>query len=646
MDKKMDWKAYRLTYTKQAKDILKTLSLEEKVSLMSGSEIRSEVRGAIRKKLKVHYNEHPYRAGGIKEKDIPAMLFADGTRGVVCGCKKATCFPVASMRGAAFDPELEEEIGRAIAEEVLDVGANFFGGVCVNLPYHPGWGRAQEVYGEDPYLLGRMGSALVRGVQENGVIACVKHFAFNSMENARFKVSIECDKRTEREIFFSHFKKCIDAGAGSVMSAYNRYQGAMCGENEYLLRQVLRNEWDFDGFTICDFVWGVKDTVASASSGLDIEMPITHFYGEKLLEVVREGEVTEQTIDESALRIIRTLLAHEHFIEEHKKEGSCDYRKHQELALQCAREGITLLKNEDQLLPIDCKKGKKIVVLGSYADRENIGDRGSSQVYAPYVVTILQGITEYPSDAEVIYYSGESASHCRRLAKEADVVVIVAGNDYLDAVVVLVGGSMILMDEWKDQVGAILMAYYPGMEGGKAVADVLFGKTNPGGKLPFVIPKKEEDLPEIDWDAEEFRYDYYHGYTLLNKNHVKPLYPFGYGLSYTTFTLAGMKAWRDEENLYASVIAKNTGKREGSEVVQMYVGAADSKVERPEYVLKDFQKIRLDAGEEKEVKLVCPIREMAYFDEGRNEFVAEFSIPYEVYVGTSSLREDLWVRKV
>lgn len=238
----------------------------------------------------------------------------------------------------------------------------------------------------------------------------------------------------------------------------------------------------------------------------------------------------------------------------------------------------------------------------------------------------------YPSDAEVIYYSGESASHCRRFAKEVDVV--------------LVGGSMILMDEWEDRVGAILMAYYPGMEGGKAVADVLFGKTNPGGKLPFVIPKKKEDLPEIDWDAEEFRYDYYHGYTLLNKSHVKPLYPFGYGLSYTTFTLAGMKAWRDEENLYASVIAKNTGKREGSEVVQMYVGAADSKVERPEYVLKDFQKIRLDAGEEKEVKLVCPIREMAYFDEGRNEFVAEFLIPYEVYVGTSSLREDLWVRKV
>lgn len=196
----------------------------------------------------------------------------------------------------------------------------------------------------------------------------------------------------------------------------------------------------------------------------------------------------------------------------------------------------------------------------------------------------------------MVQNEGGDRTDCLGLKEEQLRIIDAVGKVRQDAVVVLVGGSMILMDEWEDRVGAILMAYYPGMEGGKAVADVLFGKTNPGGKLPFVIPKKKEDLPEIDWDAEEFRYDYYHGYTLLNKNHVEPLYPFGYGLSYTTFTLTGMKAWRDEENLYASVIAKNTGKREGSEVVQMYVGAADSKVERPEYVLKDFQKIRLDAG--------------------------------------------------
>lgn len=691
MGRKMDWKTYRLSYTKAALDILEKLSLEEKISLMSGSETRSEVRSAIRKKIKVHYNEHPYRAGGIREKGIPAILFADGSRGVVCGRDKTTCFPVAVMRGATFHPELEEKIGQAIAEEVLDAGANYFGGVCVNLPYHPGWGRAQETYGEDPWLLGEMGSAIVKGVQKMGVIACVKHFAFNSMENSRFKVSIVCDKRTEREIFLNHFRKCIEAGAGSVMSAYNCYQESMCGENAYLLKQILRKEWGFDGFTISDFVWGVKDTVASANGGLDIEMPITHFYGEKLLAAVKEGTVSEGAIDEAVLRIIRTVLAHDHFIEKQKNKRNCDYQKHRQLALQCAREGLTLLKNENQLLPIDCRKRrKKIIVLGEQADWENIGDRGSSQVYAPYVVSILQGIAEYPANAEVIYYAGTSAKHCKRLAKEGDVVVIVVGNNFMDegecvanesadvtvqneggdrtaglglkenhrkiidavaevrqdAIVVLVGGSMILIDEWEQQVGALLMAYYPGMEGGKAVAEVLFGKVNPGGKLPFVIPKNEKDLPEIDWDAEEFQYEYYHGYTLLNKNKTKPLYPFGYGLSYTSFVLTRESAWRDSENLYASVFVKNTGNREGTEVVQMYVGAVNSRAERPLYILKDFKKVWLKPGEEKEVHMLCPIREMAYFDEIKNEFVTENAITYEVYVGTSSDKDSLWMKEV
>ncbi|MCF2682300.1 beta-glucosidase [Faecalicatena contorta] len=683
-----DWRLYRISYTEKAKEILDMLSLEEKVSLMSGSETRAEVRGAIQKKLKVHYNEKPYRAGGIQEKGIPPMCFADGTRGVVCGRGTATCFPVASMRGATFLPELEEEIGRAMAEEVLDAGGNFFGGVCVNLPYHPGWGRAQEVYGEDSFLLGEMGSAMVRGVQSTGVIACVKHFAFNSMENSRFKVSIVCDKRTEREVFLSHFKKCVDAGAGSVMSAYNSYQNEACGQNAYLLNQVLKKEWDFDGYVISDFVWGVKDTAASAQAGMDMEMPITHYYGKKLIQAVKNGEVKKEVIDQAAFRIIRTLLAHQAVIDSKKKDGQtgCDYQKHRELALRCAREGITLLKNEDQILPIDCSiEKKKIVVLGALADQENIGDHGSSQVYAPYVITLLKGIVAYGVDAEVIFYAGERAAHCRRLAKEADVVVIVAGNDYLDegecvandqsdisvkndggdriaglglgeqdqkiiravadirkdAVVVLVGGSVILADEWKDDVGAILMAYYPGMEGGTALAEVLFGKVNPGGKLPFVVPKREQALPTIDWDAECFRYDYYHGYTLLNKRGIAPLYPFGFGLSYTTFRIEKLRSWRDRENLYVSVSVENTGNREGTEVVQMYVGAKASVVERPEYTLKAFRKIFLQAGEKKEVILTCTISEMAYYHEEKNAFVTEYEIPYEVYVGTSSLRTDL-----
>lgn len=678
-----DWKKYRLSYTEKAEEILNKLTLEEKISLLSGSQTKEEVRGAIQKKIKMHYNEIPYRAGGIKEKGIPSMYFADGTRGVVCGREKSTCFPVVSMRGATFDPELEEQIGEAIAEEVIDAGANLFGGVCVNLPYHPGWGRAQESYGEDSFLLGEMGTALIKGIQKKGVIACVKHFAFNSMENSRFKVSVNCSKRTEREVFLPHFRRCVEAGAGAFMSAYNSYRGEPCGQQNYLLNHVLRDEWGFDGFVFSDFVWGIKDTKASVNNGLDMEMPITHYYGENLLKAVKDGKVSETVIHQSTLRILRTLLAHQDEI--NRNRGETDYRKHQKLALQCAREGITLLRNKDQILPLDCKDGrKKIVVLGYLADCENIGDRGSSQVYAPYIVTVIQGLTQYGADAEIVYYAGESLTHCRRLAKDADVVLIVAGNDYMDegeciakdaddvstdraggdrtetlglkqkelsiiekiselrqdAVVVLVGGSAIMVEPWKEKVGAILMLYYPGMEGGTALAETIFGENNPGGKLPFIIPEKESDLPQMDWDTEEIWYDYYHGYTLLNKNGKVPSYPFGFGLSYTEFKLENERAWRDEEKFYGEITVTNIGKREGTEVVQMYVGVSDSAIERPEYTLQAFQKIFLKPEEAQKVILSCEISALDYYNEKMDKFVHE-DTDYAIYLGNSSDRNTL-----
>lgn len=682
-----EWREYRLSYTEKAWQILKTLTLEEKISLMSGEESRKGVRGAIQSKSKAHYNERPYRAGGLEKKGIPPMLFVDGTRGVVCGVGQAVCFPVTVMRGASFDPVLEKMVGEAIAEEITVAGGNLFGGVCVNLPYHPGWGRAQETYGEDPCLLAHMGAALVTGVQSKGIVACVKHFAFNSMENARFKVSVSCSKRAEREVFLPHFKACIDAGAGAVMSAYNAYEGVPCGHHNYLLNHVLKEEWKFDGFVMNDFLWGIKDTVEAVRGGMDMEMPATQFFGERLLSAVKEGLVDEGQIDNAVLRILRTLLAHEaKKTEEGKRPGNVKtFQSHVQLALKCAREGMTLLKNKDHILPLDLtKKRLRIAVLGILADQENTGDKGSSQVYAPYVVTILGGILAHRPQAEVIYYPGESASHCRHLAREADAVIIVAGNNYMDegecvakegeessrkepggdrtdglglkerdlsiisavadvrqdAVVVITGGSTITIGEWRDKVGAVLLAYYPGMEGGTAVAEVLFGDVNPSGKLPFVIPEKEEDLPALNWEADEVLYHYCHGYTLLAKEGKKPLYPFGFGLSYTTFLVADVQAKREGERLIASAIVENTGKREGAEVLQMYVGAEKSAVWRPEYVLKDFQKVYLKPGERRRVFLSCSIEDMAYYDEKKEMFVTE-DIPYEVYVGTSSAREDL-----
>lgn len=676
-------KEKRLSYSEKARSIVDSLSLEEKVSLMSGSMTFEEVRGAIKKKTKEHYNQFPYPAGGIPEKGIPALLFCDGPRGVVCGNGKSTCFPVSMLRGASFDTELEEEIGEAMAEEVVAYGGNLFAGVCINLPYNPGWGRSQETYGEDSFHLGSMGAALVRGIQKHGVMACLKHFAFNQMENARFKVDIECTKRTEREVYLSHFKRCIDEGAAAVMSSYNLYKGTMCGHNDYLLNKVLKDEWGFDGLIMSDFVWGVKDTVEAANGGQTMEMCVTRYFGGKLVDAVREGLVDESRIDDAALRITRTLLA----FEENRKSVKQDVigcKRHTQLALKSAREGITLIKNQNNVLPLDKKTTRQIVVLGRLAQKENTGDRGSSQVYPAYVVTAVQGISKASPKTEVVCYDGNNLNHSRMLAEAADAVVFVAGYDYNDegeyvaedkkdvytgavggdrktglglhkadqelietvgpvnrnSTVVLIGGNMIMQDKWSDAVSSVLMAYYPGMEGGTALGEILYGDVNPSGKLPFVIPEKEDQLPQVDWEGSHQYYHYYHGYRKLDKEGIRPAVPFGFGLSYTTFSVDRIKAWADGKTVSVCCELKNTGDREGTQVIQMYVGFPHSKVDRPVRTLKGFKRVHLQPSERRTVILSCPLRELEWFNEETDAFELEH-MEYHIYMGTSSASENL-----
>ncbi|MGN0246575.1 MAG: beta-glucosidase [Lachnospiraceae bacterium] len=658
-----DWKSYRQTYEKMAEDILSELSLKEKVSLMSGRLTQEEIRSQILNRKKVHYNETPYWAGGMADKNVMPILFVDGSRGVVCGRGIYTGFPVTVLRGATFDRELEYRVGDAIAKEVILADGNLFGGCCLNLPYHPGWGRAQESYGEDTFLIGEMGASLVKGVQSEGVIACIKHFAFNSMENNRLTVNIVCDKRTEKEVFLPHFKKCIDAGAGAVMTAYNSFQGEMCGQNRYLIHDVLKKEWGFDGFVISDFTWGITDTVKAANAGMDIEMPHTYYYGEQLMKAVESGDVSESAIDAAALRIVRTILAHSDSLFENrelvKKQDNLK-KEHAKLALECARKGITLLKNENHILPLSCKgRGKKIVILGTLADEDNLGDYGSSRTYPPYVIHAKDGIWKSLSGAELIVYSGESTSHCKRLAKEADAVIIFAGNHYQDegehikadenvhksdmyggdrtegialsqkhvsmvdavyevrsdAVLVLTGGGVIMLENVVDKVGAILMQYYPGMEGGTALGEILFGKISPSGRLPFSIPKDEKDLVEIDWDATEQIYGRYHGYTRLDYLKKEPRYDFGFGLSYTEFTYENLYSRVELDALKTIVTVRNIGKRESDTVVLLFVGAPGIAVEREKRLLKGFTRIHLLPGEEKEICLLCPLNELTYYDE-------------------------------
>ena len=679
-------KEYRLALTEEAQKIVDGLSLEEKVDLMGANFYMDKLQELLDSLSSddSHYNITPYPAGGI-EGVIPPMNFCDGPRGVVCGIGQTTCFPVSMARGATFDPGLEEEIGHVIGKETRAFGGNLFAGVCINLPYNPGWGRSQETYGEESFAIGQMGAALVRGVQDEDVMACVKHFAFNQMENARFKVSVYADKRTEREVFLPHFKDCIDAGAASIMSSYNLYNQVQCGHNKYLLTNVLKKEWDFDGFVMSDFIYGVKDTVEAANGGQDMEMCITNYFGDNLVKAVKDGFVPESKVNEAALRIVRTILAFDRGHKEYDMSVvGCP--EHIAIAKRAAEEAITLIKN-DNVLPLDKTKVKKLAVLGKLADYENIGDHGSSCVYPKYVVTPLQGIAKVAPDVEVTYCDGSDLEAAKKAATEADAVVFVVGYNFGDegeyisgddfgsmsgaaesvggdrkpglglhkdeqdlilaagpcnknSAVVLIGGNTITMKEWQDSVGAALMAYYPGQEGGTAIAEILFGDVNPSGKLPYVVPVDEMDLPQVDWEATEQYYGYYHGYTKLEKEGIAPLYPYGFGLSYTTFAISDAKFGADEEKLCASVKVKNTGDVAGTEVVQMYVGFPESKVDRPVKILRGFQRVELQPGEEKEVVITCPIEKLGYYNAYTRSNEVEH-MNYDVYVGTSSDNKDL-----
>ncbi len=667
-----NWKEYRLSYNDIANQIVGRLSLKEKISLMSGRLTREEIRSQILNRKKIHYNETPYWAGGLAKENVMPVLFVDGSRGVVCSKGVYTGFPTAVLRGATFDRDLERRIGEAIGSEVIMAGGNLFGGCCINLPYHSGWGRAQESYGEDTFLIGEMGASLVKGVQSTGVIACVKHFAFNSMENNRLNINIISDIRAEREVFLPQFKKCIEAGAGAVMTAYNSYNGEICGQNKYLISDILKKEWDFDGFVISDFTWGINDTVKAANAGMDVEMPHTYCFGDALHKAVDDGTVALDIIDEAAVRIVRTMLAHgERLLKERNeiKKNKNLFKEHIQLSLECARRGITLIENNNDTLPLTCKgKGKKIVVLGRLAEEDNQGDRGSSRTYPPYIVNSVEGIWKILSGAELIVYSGESIGHCKRLAREADAVIIIAGNDYhvegehikadeaiiknemfggdrvnglglskqdidiisavaeirQDSVLVLNGGGAIVLDDITGMTGAILMQFYPGMEGGTALGEILFGKISPCGRLPFAIPNREENLVEIDWEADEQRYEQYHGYTYLDKKNIKPKYDFGHGLSYSTFEYSNLECGLGENCVHVSVNIKNTGRIESYQTVLMFIGTPGKEIKREARLLKGFEKVFLKPGECRTVEFDCPFMELNFYDAASGKMKMEF----------------------
>jgi beta-glucosidase len=493
-------------------------------------------------------------------------------------------------------------------------------------------------------------------------------------------------ERTLREVYLPHFKRCIDEGAASVMSAYNKVNGHYCGHNSHLLRDILKKEWGFEGFVMSDFVFGIRNGKA-ANASLDIEMPLTIHFGKRLMKLVLKGEVSEDVIEEAVLRILKQKVRFAQLNEPAQYVPQAVLSpQHKALAREASQKSIILLKNEAvgdkprRILPIDTAKVRTIVVIGKLANTPNIGDKGSSMVRPPYVITPLAGIRAAVSpNSKIIYSSGRRMDKTIGIARDADIAVVIAGYTHKDegehmpfskcgdrdslnlrphdekliaqvaavnpkTVVILMGGSAIITEKWRDNVPAILMAWYPGMEGGNALADIIFGKVNPCAKLPCVFPKSESQLPFFDKRAKRIEYDLFHGYRLMDRDGHEPAFPFGFGLSYTTYKYSNLQLDRDEIDadgtLYANVDITNTGDVPGEEVAQLYIGYTVSKVERPLKELKSFSKLHLEPGETKRIEFVIKVEDLAYYDEQLNKWIVE-PIAYTVYVGSSSHREDL-----
>ena len=651
---------------RQIQDLLDKMTLNEKLREMRG------VRG-MHGLIPITY---PLMLSGTranKRLGIPRYTFVDGPRGIVVG--RSTCFPANTGRGATWDHELERRIGRVMGIEARRNGANSCGAVCINLLRHPGWGRAQETYGADPHHMGVMGAALVSGLAEN-VMPVVKHFACNSIELSRFRVNVTIGESELRELYLPHFKACLDAGAAVVMTAYNKVNGSYCGENHHLIKDILKGEWGFEGFTISDWFLGCRSTAPAISAGLDIEMPQGWYYLPfKIKKALRQGDITMEMIDDAVRRIIRMKMRFGCFKPTPVIDAGEDPTK---LALEAARKSIVLLKNEQKVLPFRLKSIRKLAVIGKLARKPNLGSYGSVQVNPPTTVTPLAGIKKLVgSDTEVAYVSDGRFSRAKalKLAREADAVIIVTGleggdeGEYFPLIgggdrsrlelhpdkekfirdvasankncaVVVIGGSAVCMQNWIEAAPALLMAWYPGMEGGTAIADILFGVCAPSGRLPLTIPRSTNQIPALDTKTNEVTYDYWHDYRYFDRYGLEPLFPFGYGLGYTTFALSDLALDLEgdprSKTVLASVTVANTGDMAGEETVQVYAACEKPEKERRKAKeLKAFRKIYLEPGGKKRITLKVKVSDCAYFNAEKGTWELDSS-PYLFFAGHSS----------
>lgn len=637
--------------------IVKQMTTEEKALILTGAT--------------------PRQTNGVERLGIAPKVLVDGPHGVRKTVEdNCTMFPAVVSMGATWDKELIFEMGAALGEDCIEQGVDMILAPGINIKRVPQCGRNFEYVSEDPVVAGEIGAAYINGVQSVGVATSLKHFALNNQERHRLQTSVEVDMRVMHELYFKPFEIAIKkSNPVSVMCSYNKVHSIWASENEYLLTKVLKEKWGFDGFVVSD--WGaVRDICKSVMAGLDLQMPRNWEIIAQIKEGLEKGTLTEKALNSAVARVLKFITA-----EKATHKTPYDRDRQHEIARRVATDGIVVVKNCNNTLPITAKKYKKVAVIGEYAVNP-LNGQGSAEVYPQpeYKETPLEELKKILGDeVEISYHEffirkaqmnehmiwGKTGEWIK-VAQENDAVIVFTGSmesedteqydrnslnyytnfDFVinaiartnpNTVVVSQSGGVMLPGDWRATAGAIVEMWIAGEGGGGAIADVLTGKVNPSGKLTETFPKKPREGVEYPGDGLKVRYNegFDVGYRYYDKHPDEILYPFGFGLSYTTFAYENCKAELAGDNVRISLDVKNTGDCDGAEVVQFYVSKENSIVSRPIKELKGFEKVFVKAGETKHIESLIPVSDLAYYNVMLGEDIVEPGV-YTFMVAASS----------
>ncbi len=676
------------------------INIEEIISKLTLSE-----------KVAMCHAQSKFTSPGVPRMGIPELYMSDGPHGIRPEINwddwgyanwtndYVTAFPALTCLAATFNPNLSYEYGLNLGEEARYRNKDILLGPGVNIYRTPLNGRNFEYMGEDPFLASTIVVPYIKGVQQNGVAACVKHYALNNQELWRGHIDVKVSDRALHEIYLPAFKASVEKGnAWAIMGAYNKFRGQHCSHNDLLLNKILKKMWDFDGVVISDW-GGVHDSNEAINNGLDIEMGTpsdksvskrypynNNFLGKSFEKKIIEGEVEEAILDDKVRRILRLMKRTS--LNKNRPFGNINSKKHYETAYKIASEGIVLLKNDNDFLPIDKNKKITIAVIGENAKKRMTLGGGSSELKAHKEISPLEGIEKEFNNAIVKYSRGYSSDANKNtndlkkqallLAKDADVIFFIGGlnkDSFQDSeandrksydlpydqsklisqiskinkniAIILISGNAVKTD-WKNDVKSIIQSWYLGSEAGNAIASILSGKVNPSGKLPFSFPNKLNDngahyFGKLSYpgngSSQTYLEDILVGYRWHETKKIPPSFSFGHGLSYTSFELfeinSNQKKYSLGENIEISCRIKNSGKYDGKEVVQVYIGKINSKVDRAVKELKGFKKIYVKANHSENIKIKIPVKSLAYYDEMISDWQVEKG-NYLIYVGNAS----------